>query len=586
MKKTSFTMSVVYVLAMMVSTSVSAANNEQSTDNAKTTVTAKTEVPSTDEEAYIGLKFPIFSPLFDKTPVAAVNDEPILLEDLKNSLMGLHRQATEGKQVGKKDYQKVLNRLINTRLILAEASTMGLDENPEVKTSIDVFKMDHLRDMLKMQQIKDVKPDAKEVEQFYRDAVKEWKLRSIKLDKKEDADALVKEIAAGGTFDDLANKLIDSHKAEGVKEGQYIQPSALLPEVSNAIAALKVGSVSPVIAVGPAFTVIKLEAVRYPEGNTKAQEEAERKALEIKRTKVLTDFNKAMAKKYATIDEKLLNKLDFEAAKPGFKKLRADKRVVVRMKGADPITVADLAEALAGRFFHGVDEAIKQNAVNAAKRTALDNLIYRSAFIAEAKSQGIDKSPEYLHDVTEYRNSVVFGEFIKKVVAPDVKVTNDDVAEYYKQHINEYTIPAMMKVQGLVFQKKNAAEDNMAKLKKGIDFDWVKNNAEGQVDKEKSGELLEFSDKLLSVKSLPDGLREAVQGAKEEETRLYTSPEGYFYLLQVKKVVPATNSPLEKEQKKIFNELFVTRLNNTVDGWSDKLRKAYPVKIYLTNSSN
>ena len=589
MKKLVSTMAVVPGVLMIVSTSVLGANPEPKKDDVKPALTTKaeatTETPKTEEEAQIGVKFPIFSTMFDKTPLAAVNDEPVLLEELKTALTGLHQQqAPDGKSGMKKDYLKVLNRLINTRLILAEATNMGLDETPEVKTAIDVFKMDHLRDMLKVQQFKDMKPDTKLVEQFYKDAVKEWKIRSVKLDKKEEADALVKQVAAGGKFDELADKLIDSHKAEGVKEGQYIQPKALLPYVANAVSAMKVGSVSPVIPVGPAFTVIKLEDVRYPAGDIQAQEAAEKKALEIKGTEILTKYNDTLARKYSTVNEKLLKQLDFEAMKPGFKKLSADKRVVVKMKGAEPITVADLAEALSGRFYHGIDEAIKQKEVNTVKRVALNNLIYRVAFVSEAKSQGLDKSAEYKHDVNEYRNSIVFGEFIKKVVAPDVKVTDDDIAAYYKEHLNDYTIPAMVKVQALVFQKKNAAEENMEKLKKGIDFDWVKNNAEGQVDKQKSEDMLEFSGKLLSVNTIPDGIRETVQGAKEEDIRMYASPEGYFYLLQVKKVVPATHSPLEKERKRIFNEMFAGKLNKTVDDWSEKLKKAYQVKIFLTDS--
>lgn len=586
MKKLVTSIAVVSGMLMVVSGSAFAAIPETKNSAEKPAATAPAAAPAAtpqaEEESQVSVKFPIFAAGFDKTPLAAVNDEPILLEELKTALMGLHQyQATEGKSGIKKDYQKVLNRLINTRLILAEAANMGLDETPEVKTAIDAFKMDHLRDMLKVKQLKDMKPDPKVVEQFYNDAVKEWKIRSVKLEKKEDADALVKQVAAGGKFDELADKLIDAKKAEGVKEGQYIQPKALLPYVANAISMMKVGSVSPVIPVGPAFTVIKLEEVRYPAGDKQAQATAEKKALEIKQTEILTKYNEALAKKYATINEKLLKRLDFEAAKPGFKKLRADKRVLVKVKGSENITVADLAEALEGRFYHGIDEAIKQKEVNTVKRVALNNLIYRVAFIAEAKSQGLDKSADYTHDVNEYRSSIVFGEFIKNVVAPDVKVTDEDIAAYYKEHLKDYTIPAMVKVQGLVFQKKGAADENSEKLRKGIDFDWVKNNAEGQVDKEKSENLLEFSGKLLSVNTLPDGIRETVQDAKEEEVRVYASPEGYFYVLQVKKVVPATYSPLEKERKRIFNEMFAGKLNKTVDDWAEKLKKAYPVKIYL-----
>lgn len=575
------------VLGVAIATACFGAEPKPSPETGK--VAAKEEKKqeaSEAEQSQIGLKVSLFSPLFDKTPVATVNDEPILLEELKTALMGVHQQATEGKTGLKKDYLKVLNRIITTRLILAEAENMRLDEVPEIKTAVDAYRMDHLRDMLKARQLQDLKPDEKLVDQYYKAAVKEWKLRSLKFDKKEDADALVKDVKGGGNFDALANKLIDSHKAEGAKEGDYVRPKALLPYIANTVSAMKVGAVSGVLPIGPAFTVIKLEDVRYPAGDAQAREAAEKQAIESKRAEVLTKYNDALKKKYATVNEKLLKKLDFEAPKPGFNNLLKDKRVVVRIKGGDPITVADIAQGLAARFFHGVEGAIKEKNVNVAKPLVLRNLIYREAFVREAKRLGIDKSEQYLHDVREYRNSLVFGDFIKKVVAPDIKVTDDDIAAYYKEHIKNFTLPAMVKAEGLIFKKKNLAEDAVAKLRKGTDFGWVKNNAEGQIEKEKSEELLAFSGRLISLVTMPDGIRETLQDAKEGDVRLWASPDGYFYVLTVEKFVPATPSPLAEERKRISDLMFADKLNSSLDDWAEKLRKAYSVKIFIMGSGN
>jgi len=82
-----------------------------------TKMEAKTESNAGEDIAQIELKIPLFSPLFDKFPVATVIDEPILLEDLKDSITALHQQQIEGKTGGKRDYLKILDRLITTRLI-------------------------------------------------------------------------------------------------------------------------------------------------------------------------------------------------------------------------------------------------------------------------------------------------------------------------------------------------------------------------------------------------------------------------------------------------------------------------------------
>jgi hypothetical protein len=548
---------------------------------------AITEAKAEGDVAQLELKIPLFSPLFDKFPVAVVADEPIPLEDLKDSIIALHQQQIEGKTGGKKNYLKILDRLITTRLMLAEAAAMGIDELPAVKDHVDAYALDHLREMLKMRQVKDIKPDEKVFGKLYKEAAKEWKLRSVKFDKREDADALEKEVAAGGDFNALANRLIDSHKAEGSKEGEYVKPSKLLPQIAGSVATMKIGSVSPVMPIGPAFTIFRLEDIRYPANDAEAEKAARELALNFKRDEVLTAFNSSMSKKYAKIDEKLLKRIDLEAPKPGIAKLLKDKRALVRITGEKPITVADLAWGVAQKFFHGIDEAIKSKQANGMIHPVLDNLIYRVTYVKEARLLGIDQSEEYLKAVREYKNSLVFGKFVEMVIAPEIKVQDDEIAAFYQEHLKDYTTPVMVKLQGLIFRTKKDADLALDKLKKGTDFDWIKNNAEGQIDKQKSEDILQdFSGALLTVNSLPEAIRNAVADAKAGDFRLYTSPDNYHYLLAVNTVVPASVSPLEVERKGIFNKIFGDKINKELENWATKLREGYPVKVFVMDRGN
>jgi hypothetical protein len=198
---------------------------------------------------------------------------------------------------------------------------------------------------------------------------------------------------------------------------------------------------------------------------------------------------------------------------------------------------------------------------------------------------GIDQTEDYKKDVREYRNSLVFGKFVEMVIAPEIKVKDDEIAAYYQEHLKDYTSPVMIKVQGLIFGTKKDADLALNKLKKGTDFDWIKNNAEGQIDKQKSEDLLDFSGTLLTVSSFPEGIRNAIADAKAGDIRIYASPDGYFYLLAVNTVVPANVSPLEVERKAIFNRLFGEKINKELDNWATKLREGYPVKIFVMGHS-
>jgi hypothetical protein len=539
-------------------------------------------VPAPEESATVMLKVPAFSSRFAQTPVALVNEDPILMEEFTAALESIHESAGAAgdKKAGKKDYASVLNRIINARLIIQEGTAMGLDELPEVKKQIDAFAESSLKEILKRHQVKNIKPDEKTVETLYQQAVQEWKIRSVRFEKKADAEELAKELKAGGKFDELADKLIDSGKVQGAKEGEFVKPKDLLPQIAGVLSTMKAGEVTPVLPIGPAFTIVKLEEIRYPAGNTAAMEEAQARATELKTMSVLNDYWETLKKKYVKINKKVLDKLDFEAPKPGFKKLLKDKRVVAEIKGEKPVTVGQLAEEIQKKFFHGVEEAIKLKKVNEGKESTLEDMLLDRVFKMEARKQGIDKSEEYRVTNKKYRDSLVFGMFINKAVAPEIKVTVGEIEDYYKEHIADYSSPEMLKIKGLAFARKNDAEDAIDKLRKGAEFQWLQANAAGQVAANSPG-LLEFGDTPLITRNLPEQLQKAVAAVKAGDIRLYGSLEGYYYLLYIQDVIPAKPSPLEKERKEIAQKVFGAKMTKAVEEWAEKLRNAYTVKIYL-----
>lgn len=527
-------------------------------------------------------RVPLFSPLFANMPVASIDDDTITLEELNTTLASIHGGAAEGKSAGKKDFTVVLNRLINSRLIPLEAENMGLGDLPKMKKAVEAFKSESLKEELKLRQIKDLKPDEATVERYYKDIVKEWKIKSVRFDKDTDAKDLLRDIQAGGNFDELTNKLVEGGKAQGGKEAEFIKPKDLLPQVAAFLSKAKTGDVSPVIAVGPAFTVLKLEDIRYPSGNAEAKAEASQHALELKELQTLNDYNEALTKRYVKINQKLLKKLDFEAKKPGLAKLSKDKRVIAAIKGQKPITVADLVENLKANFFHGIDEAISQKKVNSQKLPVLQNMLYNKVYPMEADRLGIEKTDSYKNKVKTFRDSILFGAFIEKVVAPDVKMTDDDIKAYYGEHVAEYSYPEMMWIKSLVFINKAKAEGAIDKLRKGTEYEWLKANADGLAPKDSPG-IQEFPDSPLVTKTLSDKVQEAVAGAKSGDVRLYETPEGYFYVLVIKEVVPAKPQPLQEIRKTIEKKLFNSKLNKAVEDWGTKLRDAYKVKIYVTD---
>ncbi|BCG48300.1 hypothetical protein GEOBRER4_n3186 [Citrifermentans bremense] len=561
------------------------------TPEAGTAGTAKTESvavtkPVSDEAradgVYIHLKAPFYSPLFFDVPLASVNDEKITLGDLQKALMSLHEKMTEEKEVSaKKNFMEPLERLINVKLVVQEAKNMELDQQAEIKSNLEKFADQQLRQVLFLERVKDIKPDEKKVQKEYRDAIKEMKLKSVMFLKEKDAKAFLEEIKHGKKFEELRDKVLKEGRAEAVgqDERQFATNAALGPIVSAELADVKAGAVSPIIEITNGFIIAKVEEIRYID-NPEALEQARSKVLSQMKLDSLKGYKAELVKKYAKENTKLVNSLDFEAKKPGFEKFLTDKRVVMSIKGEEPIRVRDLADALNSKFFHGIENAIKEKKLNREKLLALDELESVRVFKKEALEKRLDKSEEYLKRIEDHKTSVLFGAFIEKVVKPDVTFTVTQVKDYYEKHLSDYAGPETFQIAGIAFTKEGDAQKAIDKLREGVDFAWLKNNADGQVAKNARG-LLQFNDEALTLQNMPEQMQKVVKGARKGDYRLYESPEGYAYALFIKEKEEAKPRPLEEVKDEVGQKVAWLNMTQDIEKWFKKLREAYPVKIYL-----
>jgi hypothetical protein len=227
-----------------------------------------------------------------------------------------------------------------------------------------------------------------------------------------------------------------------------------------------------------------------------------------------------------------------------------------------------------------VETAIKEKRVNREKLPILDELVSKRVFRRAALEKGLDKTKEYKEKLTQFEESLIFGTFIEKVVKPDITISQEEVKAYYHDHQSDYLFPQMLQIEDIVFKSREDAQTSIDKLRNGMDFKWLKNNAEGQVAKDAMG-IVEFGGQILSVKSFPENLQKVLDGAHSGDYRLYASPEGYNYVLLIAKDVPARTQTLEEVKDDVAEKVKWQNFSKAVDEWFKKLREAYPVKIYL-----
>jgi hypothetical protein len=239
-----------------------------------------------------------------------------------------------------------------------------------------------------------------------------------------------------------------------------------------------------------------------------------------------------------------------------------------------------MTEYLRQQLYHGVERAIESKRLNTRKHQILEEMLHKRVFLKEAVRLGIDKTVGYKSKVKEYENSLLFGTFVQRAVIPDVKLKEEELKTYYDQHIEDYTYPEMMRMNTLVFERREDAEKTILTLRKGTEFQWVKANAEGQLDRTTRG-ILDLDGKLLMTRDLPEELKKAVSGAKAGDFRLYQSSENHFYVLSIQQVVPSRPQPYEEAREKVAQKVYDDKLKRAVEDYADKLRALSDVEVYL-----
>jgi hypothetical protein len=552
-----------------------------------------------DSNPVVNVRIPLFSSRFADFPLAllkdeTVGDEVVTLKDLTRALAGSHGERGEvttpaGAGKGQK-YLVMLNRLIELMLITHEARVMGLDELPEVKETIATAREQYMSDKLLSQATDTLKPDEPEVEALYRSLATEFKMRSALFEKEENAKKASEDIKNGRDFDETIDAYIKNNEAKGLVTKEtgttplYIKRRDVLPEIEQTVSGMKAGAVSPIVRIEAGYVLLKLEDVRVPETeDVDAREQARQESFRRQKYRAIMAFKQRLLDKYVKLDRKLFEKLDYESKDSAMDKYLKDKHVVAEIQGEKPLTVAELSEAIKDKLYHGAKAAYENKSINEKKLPVLDEVLWRTIQRKEIQAQGLDKTDESIEAFKEIENAAFFDAFMRKAVIPEIHPQEDDLKAYYENHQKEFVKPRMVKLVGLAFKNKKDAATALERLRKGADLNWMKANAAGLATN--VPEIAPPNIPVL-VPSMPEGLQKALEGTKQGDYRLYVGPKDISYVVLIAQDVPEQVRPFPEVSSRIMKTVRREQIGKSLQAWTAKLKDAYAVKIYLSESEH
>lgn len=516
--------------------------------------------------------------------IASVNGESITIDDLLAQINSMHMGVAEpAGGVKRPDAVGMLDRLIDLKMMVQEARNIGLDELPEFTARTESLRMDTLRSELAQRAVAGVtEGDSGTAERMFRDAVRELEVDSVLFTSENEAIAFAAEAGAGGNFRTLSEEAIAAGAIGGGGSGT-MKASSLLPDVAEVLLAMKPGEISRPVRLDQGFAIIKLLGVRYPE-NEEEREKAQQAALQMKQQALLQKTMARWRDEYMTIDHELLDTLEYEGGTSELEKLRRDERIVARVKGGEPVMVKELTAGVEQKYFHGIEEVSKTNEIKPELPGVLDRILMERVAELEAARLGILESDTFAAAMRRGEERILFDLFLQRVVNPDVKLSEEELKQYYETHADDYLSQEMIRIESLAFMQREDGQAAIDKLRKGADFGWMKDNAPGRAERADFEEMLVFAGRPLLTGALPKGVREAVAGAEKDELRLYDDPRGPTYVLLVREVIPATASPYDSVRKSISKIVYVRKRQAVIEDWAARLRDASEIEIFATGN--
>ncbi|RMG00548.1 MAG: hypothetical protein D6726_11095 [Nitrospirae bacterium] len=265
--------------------------------------------------------------------------------------------------------------------------------------------------------------------------------------------------------------------------------------------------------------------------------------------------------------------------------LAEDSSTVLATAGNLKITQEDLDESLKV-YSTEIQNAVKAN--RQLQQKFLQRLVELELFSSIAREKGIDRIPAVKKRMEILVNDFLSKELLSREVVDKIKVSEEDMKQYYKANAEQFKKPEEVKARHILIKvKRDASEDEkkaarkkaeeiLSKIKKGEDFASLAEKFSDDPGSAKRGGDLGFFSRGRMVKPFED----AAFSLKPGEVSGIVETRFGYHIIKVEEKKPASIQPFEAVKDTIKNELIKKVQNEKVKEYVQRVMKERKVKLY------
>lgn len=493
--------------------------------------------------------------------LAVVDGDPITEGDLKYALSISHRRE-DLSSAGTLDIRQYVDKLVDDRLIMNEARNAGMDQYPEVKTAVEAYILRESVVKLHDEEIlRKVSVTDQETEEFYRNNYERFVLRIIETDSEEKSQAILDELKRGGDFVESA-KRYSIHPAQ---QGDEIILSGLTLSsgLRETVYGLTPGETSDPIQIGNKYYIVRLvrreEAPLQEFGKVRGQVE---KVIMKQKEKAKSDEYLAYLRGKAeiTIDHELLSEVSLNSSDDERKKWLEDRR---------PLTIVNDAELTVSDFLSSIPPR------NQLSREQLIQIwIERKLVDMEALNRHYEKNADMKRSIRQYEDQLLKDIFIKRIIFPRIKITEQTMKDYYSQHKDDFRKPMCYKIQQITVKNREEAEELVKSLSGGADFSWLAKRKSVDLRADKGGDA-----GCLTKKELPEPVRDLLDTLKTGEASPIVQLDQMYRVFMLRGQEGGMVEEFEKVREAVHRACFLEQLDAQMEKYVNQLKAGARIHI-------
>ena len=451
-------------------------------------------------------------------------------------------------------------------LLSDEAKALGLDKEESYQKKIKIFK--EVRSLLQLRYDEvekkiNINPDT--LYEFYKkNYAPSWYIRAIVSNNKEQMELLKKNIKNKSDFDVAFQTF---RKTNQVKNLGWQRPAMIPNEFKKIILNAKKGDIlGPVLFKGSYFIL----------------------SVDDKKNASKEDFNKihnSVAVKYKKYEEGRLTNILLKKLKKKYK-IFVDWKTIEQIKPFQNIpndiakkeVVKIDSKVLTGEQLKKIiekaislrskDKKISDERLKKFEKSIVNTTIDQTLTSIEGLNRHYEN--RVMKDVFWfYKRNRLITELESKIIAPEIKISEEDLKKYYKDNRKDFIKPATVKIAVIQTKDKKLINNAYKRIKNGEDFFEVAREIQfhGAQPKE------------MKIDSLVKEVRDTVLKMRQGTISSIIKYQDWFFIVKLIKKKQKREHKFETVKKSIRKILYQKRLTSLKESFLKQLREKSSVKI-------